>query len=179
MMKSTLSKPISLTTADLTSRVGQTLGLSDWRVIEQADANAFGATTHDEQWIHTDPARAAHGPFGRTIAHGYLTLALATALVDEVFEITDAVMVVNYGVDRVRFPAPLPVGAKVRAAVSLVGLRDFPGGVQATLHLEYQVADQDKPCCVADVLLRYYTQAEMATSSRPPTCRRESHRHSV
>src|SRR6187200_1768790 len=132
-MKSTLSRPISLTSADLGTRVGQRLGLSEWRVIEQADANAFGATTHDEQWIHTDPDRAAHGPFGRTIAHGYLTLSLATALVDEVFEISDAVMVVNYGVDRVRFPAPLPVGAKVRAAISLAALRDFAAGVQATL----------------------------------------------
>ena len=113
---------------------------------------------------YTDPARAARGPFGRTIAHGYLTLSLATALVDEVFEITDAVMVVNYGVDRVRFPSPLPVGAKVRAAVSLAAVHDFAGGVQATLHLEYQVADQSKPCCVADVLLRYYTQPGIATS---------------
>jgi len=161
-MKSTLSRPIQLTTADLTGRVGQQLGLSDWRVIEQADANAFGVTTHDQQWIHTDPARAATGPFGRTIAHGYLTLSLATSLVDEVFTVTDALMVVNYGVDRVRFPAPLPVGAKVRAQVSLAALRDFSGGVQATLHLEYQVAGQDKPCCVADVLLRYYTTSELA-----------------
>src|SRR6187200_2465681 len=132
-MKSTLSRPISISAADLSTRVGEGLGLSDWRVIEQADANAFGATTHDEQWIHTDPDRAAHGPFGRTIAHGYLTLSLATALVDEVFEISDALMVVNYGVDRVRFPAPLPVGAKVRAAISLAALRDFAAGVQATL----------------------------------------------
>ena len=100
--------------------------------------------------------------FGRTIAHGYLTLSLATSLVDEVFTVTDALMVVNYGVDRVRFPAPLPVGAKVRAQVSLAALRDFSGGVQATLHLEYQVAGQDKPCCVADVLLRYYTTSELA-----------------
>ena len=109
-MKSTLSRPIQLTSADLSGRIGQKLGLSDWRVIEQADANAFGVTTHDQQWIHTDPARAATGPFGRTIAHGYLTLSLATSLVDEVFTVTDALMVVNYGVDRVRFPAPLPVG---------------------------------------------------------------------
>lgn len=160
----TLNRPISLRTSDLAARVGQPLGRSGWRVIEQADANAFGATTHDEQWIHTDPLRAAQGPFGRTIAHGYLTLSLATALVDEVFEVADAVMVVNYGVDRVRFPAPLPVGAMVRAEVSLLALRDFPGGTQATLHLEYQVAGQDKPCCVADVLLRYYTATDLGTS---------------
>ncbi|MDQ2757691.1 MAG: MaoC family dehydratase [Actinomycetota bacterium] len=155
---------MSLTTAGLSSRLGQRLGRSHWHVVEQADANAFGATTRDEQWIHTDPERAASGPFGRTIAHGYLTLSLATALIDEVFEVTDAVMVVNYGIDRVRFPAPLPVGAKVRAEVSLVCLRDFPGGTQATLHLEYQVADQDKPCCVADVLLRYYIGPELTSS---------------
>ena len=96
-MKSTLSRPIQLTTADLSGRIGQQLGLSDWRVIEQADANAFGVTTHDQQWIHTDPARAATGPFGRTIAHGYLTLSLATSLVDEVFTVTDALMVVITG----------------------------------------------------------------------------------
>ena len=163
MTKSVLTGPIPLTTSDLAGRIGEPLGVSDWRVVAQADANAFGATTHDEQWIHTDPTRAAQGPFGRTIAHGYLTLSLATGLVDEVFEITDAAMVVNYGVDRVRFPAPLPVGAKVRAAVSLVALREFGGGVQATLHLEYEVADQPKPCCVADVVLRYYTGVELAT----------------
>lgn len=140
------------------------LGHSEWRVIEQADANAFGAATHDEQWIHTDPLRAAQGPFGRTIAHGYLTLSLATSLVDEVFEVPDAVMVVNYGVDRVRFPAPLPLGAEVRAEVGLNSVVAFAGGVQTSLHLVYEVAGQSKPCCVADVLLRYYTGPPATTS---------------
>lgn len=156
----TLVPPLRLTTTELAGKTGEVIGRSSWRVIDQADANAFGATTHDEQWIHTDPERAATGPFGRTIAHGYLTLSLATALVDEVFVVEDAAMVVNYGVDRVRFPAPLPLGAQVRAEVSLSGLKDFQGGVQATLHLVYEVADQDKPCCVADVVLRYYTLEE-------------------
>lgn len=164
MKPHTLNGPLQVTTSDLGGRIGQVLGRSEWRVIEQADANAFGAATHDEQWIHTDPQRAAHGPFGRTIAHGYLTLSLATALVDEVFAVNDAVMVVNYGVDRVRFPAPLPLGAEVCAEVSLNGLREFPGGVQASLHLVYEVAGQEKPCCVADVLLRYYTAPELVTS---------------
>jgi acyl dehydratase len=147
---------LQLTTSDLASRVGQVLGCSDWHVVEQADANAFGATTHDEQWIHTDPQRAAAGPFGRTIAHGYLTLSLATSLVDEVLRVSDAAFVVNYGLDRVRFPAPLPLGAQVRAEVSLSALREIAGGVQVTLHLVYEVVGQDKPCCVADILLRYY-----------------------
>jgi acyl dehydratase len=158
------TEPLQLTTSELQARTDQVLGRSAWHLIQQADANAFGAATHDEQWIHTDPTRAATGPFGRTIAHGYLTLSLATALLDEVLEVTDAVMVVNYGLDRVRFPAPLPLGAEVRAQVSLTGLRDFAGGVQATLHLVYEVAGQAKPCCVADVLVRYYTAAEPATS---------------
>ena len=160
----TQTGPLQLTTSELKTRVGGVIGHSDWHAIEQADANAFGAATHDEQWIHTDPIRAAQGPFGRTIAHGYLTLSLATALVDEVLDVSDAVMVVNYGVDRVRFPAPLPLGAEVRAEVGLSTLRDFPGGVQATLHLVYEVADQDKPCCVADVLLRYYVRPELVSS---------------
>lgn len=158
MTQQDLQLPLQLTTSDLASRTGQVLGRSRWHTIEQADANAFGAATLDEQWIHTDPRRAEQGPFGGTIAHGYLTLSLATALVDEVFVVSDALMIVNYGVDRVRFPAPLPVGAQVRAEVSLAGQRNFSGGVQVTLHLVYEVADQEKPCCVADVLLRYYTQ---------------------
>jgi acyl dehydratase len=143
---------------DLAQRTRQVLGRSQWHTVEQDQIDAFGAATLDEQWIHTDPRRAAHGPFGGTIAHGYLTLSLATVLVDEVFVISDAVMIVNYGLDRVRFPAPLPVGSQVCAEVSLAGQRDFPGGVQVTLHLVYAVAGQEKPCCVADVLFRYYTK---------------------
>ncbi len=156
--------PAQFTVSEIGLHVGQVLGHSEWRVIEQADANAFGAATHDEQWIHTDPVRAAQGPFGRTIAHGYLTLSLATSLVDEVFEVPDAVMIVNYGVDRVRFPAPLPLGAQVRAEVGLNSVVEFAGGVQACLNLVYEVAGQPKPCCVADVLLRYYTGPSAAST---------------
>lgn len=164
MTPHTSTLPLQLPTTEIGLRVGQVLGHSAWRVIEQAEANAFGAATHDEQWIHTDTRRAARGPFGRTIAHGYLTLSLATSLVDEVFEVPDAVMVVNYGVDRVRFPAPLPLGAEVRAEVSLSSVTPFTGGIQTTLHLVYEVAGQPKPCCVADVLLRYYLEPEAGTS---------------
>ena len=156
--------PLLLTTAEMVDRVGDVVGFSDWQVVQQEAANAFGAVTHDEQWIHCDPERAAHGPFGGTIAHGYLTLSMATVLVTEVFTVTDAVMVVNYGVDRVRFPAPMPLGEQFRAEVSLRALTAFAGGVQATLHLVYEVAGQDKPCCVADLVLRYYTVADLVTS---------------
>lgn len=164
MTPHTSTGPVQLTVSEIGLHVGQVLGCSEWRVIAQADANAFGATTHDEQWIHTDPHRAAQGPFGRTIAHGYLTLSLATSLIDEVFEVPDAVMVVNYGVDRVRFPAPLPLGAEVRAEVGLNSVVGFAGGVQASLHLLYEVAGQAKPCCVADVLVRYYAGPSAATT---------------
>ncbi|CAN5465769.1 MaoC family dehydratase [soil metagenome] len=164
MTPHTSTGPVRLAISEIGRHVGQVLGHSSWRVIQQADADSFGATTHDVQWIHTDPDRAAQGPYGRTIAHGYLTLSLATSLVDEVFEVPDAVMVVNYGVDRVRFPAPLPVGAEVRAEVGLNSATDFAGGTQVSLHLVYEVAGQVKPCCVADVLLRYYSAPAAATS---------------
>ncbi len=160
----TSTAPLQLPVSEIGLHTGQVLGHSAWRVIDQAEANAFGAATHDEQWIHTDTDRAAQGPFGRTIAHGYLTLSLATSLVEEVFEVPDAVMVVNYGVDRVRFPSPLPLGAEVRAEVALNSAAGFADGVQASLHLVYEVAGQAKPCCVADVLLRYYVRPSAATS---------------
>ena len=160
MSLQTVAPPLRLSTTELGAWTGEVLGRTPWRVVAQADANAFGAATHDEQWIHTDPERAASGPFGRTIAHGYLSLSLATSLVDDVLLIDDAVMVVNYGVDRVRFPAPLPLGERVRAEISLSDLTEFRGGVQATLHLVYEVAEQDKPCCVADIVLRYYTHTQ-------------------
>jgi acyl dehydratase len=151
--------PVRVTTGELPALVGRVLGHSAWHTVTQADANTFGAATGDMQWIHTDPARAAHGPYGQTIAHGYLTLSLATALIAETLEVTDASMIVNYGTDRVRFPAPLPIGTQVRAQVTLARADAIDAGVQVRLHLEYDVYGTHKPCCVADVLLRYHTAA--------------------
>src|SRR6266542_4703661 len=120
--------PVRVTTAELPALVGRVLGHSAWHTVTQAHVNAFGAATHDMQWIHTDPARAKNGPYGPTIAHAYLTLSLATALTAQTLDVTNADLIVNYGIDRVRFPAPLPVGTHVRAQVTLAELRAVDSG---------------------------------------------------
>jgi acyl dehydratase len=140
----------------LRSLVGQQLGHSGWLVVDQALIDDFAAVTRDEQWIHLDRGRAADGPFGTTIAHGFLTLSLCSHLISRSFVLRGVKMTVNYGVDRVRFPSPVPAGAAVRATVHLASARDIPGGVQAVLHTVVAVADAEKPSCVADVVVRYY-----------------------
>lgn len=142
--------------ADLEARSGQVLGQSSWRRIDQADVSTFAALTGDEQWIHVDPERAANGPFGATVAHGYFTLALSTVFLDEVVTITGAAVVLNYGSDRVRYPAPVRVGSRVRALVELVATKPLTGGVQATFRLTVEVDGQPKPGCVADIVYHYY-----------------------
>jgi acyl dehydratase len=159
-------QPLRVRAADLAGLVGRVLGHSDWHVVAQSDANAFGVATRDLQWIHTDPSRAALGPYGRTIAHGYLTLSLATALIAEVVEVCDAALIVNYGLERVRFPAPLPINSQVRAELTLAEAHGFDGGMQVHLHLIYEVRGEAKPCCVADVLLRYYTEPQLTGRPR-------------
>jgi acyl dehydratase len=159
-------QPLQITAAELAGLVGRVIGHSDWHLVAQADANAFGVATRDMQWIHTDPIRAALGPYGRTIAHGYLTLSLATALIAEVVEVSDAALLVNYGIDRVRFPAPLPINAQVRAQITLAEASAFDSGLQVQLHLVYEVRGARKPCCVADILLRYYTEPQLTGAAQ-------------
>ncbi|MGH9177399.1 MAG: MaoC family dehydratase [Acidimicrobiales bacterium] len=150
--------------ADLSAHEGQTLGPTAWRTITQDDVDAFARLTGDDQWIHVDRERAASGPFGTTIAHGYFTLSLSTIFLDEVVKVTGADVVLNYGSDRVRYPAPTPAGAKVRAAVDLVEVRPLDGGAQAIWRLTYEVDGGRKPVCVADIVYRYYTELP----ARPP-----------
>src|SRR6516164_2248832 len=119
--------------ADLAAAAGETIGQSDWVTITQEDVNLFADATDDHQWIHVDPERAAAGPFGMTIAHGYLTLSLSNALLPEIVEVQGVSMGVNYGVGKVRFPAPVPVGSRIRATAELVAADDVPGGVQTTV----------------------------------------------
>jgi len=157
--------PIRITAAELSGLVGHVVGQSGWHLVTQSDANAFGAATRDVQWIHTDPGRALHGPYGQTIAHGFLTLSLATALIAETVEVSDALLIVNYGLDRVRFPAPLPINSQVRAQVTVSEARPFDTGVQVQLHLVYEVRGSRKPCCVADVLMRYYTKPQLSVEA--------------
>jgi acyl dehydratase len=147
---------MKVTCDELPKLAGQQLGQTGWRQISQVDVDAFADATGDRQWIHTDPERASAGPFGRPIAHGYLTMSLAPVLLGEVLDVTDASLIVNYGADRVRFPAPLPVGRRVRADIACLDAQELDGAVQIKLKVTCEVDGQDKPCCVAEILFRYY-----------------------
>ena len=148
---------LSLKLDELRSRVGERLGASAWHEVTQEQVSMFADATGDHQWIHLDQERAAAGPFGGTIAHGFLTLSLAPMLVHEVFEVADARMGINYGLNRVRFPAPLPVGSRVRADVTCAAVEELPGGLQATLAVTFEREGGAKPVCVAEWLVRYGT----------------------
>lgn len=141
----------------LTEAVGTELGESDWHTVTQEQIDSFARATGDHQWIHVDAARAANGPFGTTIAHGFLTLSLTPMLLHEVYEVRGLRMAINYGANRVRFPAPLPSGAAVRARAQLASADPVPGGIQVVTHVEVEVQGADKPCCVADLVTRFLT----------------------
>jgi len=136
--------------------LGQHLGYSEWHVVTQDQVNLFADATGDHQWIHVDPERAKDGPFGGAIAHGYLTLSLAPALLGEVLTVEGMSMGVNYGCNKVRFPTPVPVGAKLRLGAEVATVEDVKGGVQAALDLTFEVEGAAKPSCVAQVVYRYF-----------------------
>jgi acyl dehydratase len=142
---------------DMKAKVGEHLGFSDWHEVTQAEVNLFADATGDHQWIHVDPERARReSPFGGPIAHGYLTLALGPALLSEVTTVSGIAMAVNYGCNKVRFPAPVPVGSRLRLGARLVSLEEITGGAQALMTLTFEVDGQAKPSCVAEVVFRYY-----------------------
>ena len=141
---------------DVKVAVGTELGTSGWREITQEHVNLFAESTGDHQWIHVDPERAADGPFGGTIAHGYLTLSLAPVLMTEVVDLKGATMGVNYGCNKVRFINPVHVGKNVRMTGALAEASDVPGGVQATIDLTFEIEGADKPACVAQVIYRWF-----------------------
>ncbi len=142
---------------DLNARVGQHLGYSDWLEITQDRVNQFADATGDHQWIHVDVERAKDGPFGGPIAHGFLTLSLAPGLLKEVWSMQGAKLGVNYGLNKVRFPSPVPVGSKVRAGAALKEVTDVGGGgMQLVLEATFEVQGADKPACVAELVFRYY-----------------------
>ena len=140
----------------LRAAVGTELGVSDWIPIEQQQVDQFAAATGDHQWIHTDPARAAAGPFGTTIAHGFLTLSLLPVIGDSVLQVDGVRMGVNYGTNKVRFPAPVPVGSRVRGRVELVEVTDVAGGVQIVTKVTVERDGGDKPVCVAESVSRLF-----------------------
>ncbi|MGO9696525.1 MAG: MaoC family dehydratase [Mycobacterium sp.] len=142
--------------ADLAAATGETIGQSDWVTITQEDVNLFADATGDHQWIHVDPERAAAGPFGTTIAHGYMTLALLPRLQHQMYTVNGVKLAINYGLNKVRFPAPVPVGSKVRATSSLLGVEDVGGGAtQATVSTTVEIDGSPKPACVAESIVRY------------------------
>ena len=132
--------------------VGTHLGYSNWHTITQEQINLYAEATGDHQWIHTDPERAATGPFGTTIAHGYLTLSLVPALVWQIYTVEGLAMGVNYGSNKVRFPSPVPVGSRVRAGAELLELTRDPRGAQATVRVTIEREGADKPACVAETV---------------------------
>jgi len=142
---------------EVRANVGKELGVSEWHEVTQDAINQFAQVTGDHQWIHVDVERAKETPFGGTIAHGYYTLALAPMFSYELFTFEGFAFALNYGVNKVRFPAPLPVGSKVRMRAVLAEVQDIPGGIQVQTTLTFEREGGEKPVCVAETLMRAYT----------------------
>ena len=137
--------------------VGEHLGTSGWVTINQQRIDAFAAGTGDDQWIHCDPERCrTQSPYGTTVAHGFLTLSLCNCLVQEIVEIEGVQMILNYGVNRVRFPAPVRVGSRVRMACELIALKETRGSIQAIFKQSFEVEGESKPACVAETVVRLF-----------------------
>jgi acyl dehydratase len=143
--------------SELPALIGSTLGTSDWHHIDQARIDQFAAVTGDDQWIHVDPVRAAAGPFGTTVAHGHLTLSLVPVMVRTAFKIGDVRMSVNYGLNRVRFPAPVPVGSRLRGHFKLMSFEPIAGGAQLIVEVTCEREGHSKPVCVAESVARHFT----------------------
>lgn len=146
----------SFETADaLKAAQGQSLGTSEWLRVEQDRINLFADATDDHQWIHVDEQRAKSGPFGAPIAHGYLTLSLVSHFLPQLLLVPSATMGVNYGCNKVRFPAPVPVGSQIRGSGELVSVEEIPGGVQVVVRVTVEIEGAAKPACVADTVSRF------------------------
>jgi acyl dehydratase len=141
---------------ELKAADGETLGTSSWHEVTQQDIDAFADVTGDHQWIHVDTERAKDTPFGGTIAHGYYTLSLAPRFTEEVMKLEGFAFAVNYGLNKVRFPAPLPVGGKVRMHAKVANVEPIQGGAQVTMQLTFEHEGSEKPVCVAETLARFY-----------------------
>jgi acyl dehydratase len=145
------------TPAELAASVGKHLGHSEWMQVTQERIQLFADATDDHQWIHVDPARAKQGPFGAPIAHGYLTLSLVNRFLPEIVEVRGISMGVNYGADRIRFPAPVKVGSRIRGGAELIEVENTKdGGVQAKIRVTVEIEGGERPACVVDTISRYY-----------------------
>ncbi|POX39011.1 dehydratase [Streptomyces sp. Ru73] len=141
---------------ELRGAVGEELGPSDWLEVDQKRIDLFADATGDHQWIHVDQEKAKAGPFGTTIAHGYLTLSLLPALVPQLMRVDNVKMGINYGTNKVRFPSPVPVGSRVRATAKIAEVTEVAGGVQLTTVVTVEREGGDKPVCVAESVSRFY-----------------------
>jgi acyl dehydratase len=150
------SDATAIALADLPGMVGKHLGHSDWELIDQDKINRFADATGDHQWIHVDIERAKAGPFGTTIGHGYLTLSLIPVFVFQLLKVDGAKLVVNYGLNKARFPAPVPAGSRVRMGAEISAVEPVSGGLQCTLACTFEIEGQPKPACVAEIVFRYY-----------------------
>jgi acyl dehydratase len=144
---------------DLVARPDQPIAVSGWVEVTQARIDAFAQVTGDAQWIHTDAARALHSPFGGTVAHGFLTLSLLSQMASDALAVAGAPMVVNYGLNKVRFIAPVPAGSRIRAHFGVAGLTPFDGGLQVAWAVSIERDGAPKPVCAAEWIVRYYTQS--------------------
>jgi acyl dehydratase len=141
---------------ELASAVGKALGVSEWLSIDQNRINLFADATGDHQWIHVDPEKAKTGAYGATIAHGYLTLSLVNLFLPQIIDVQGISMGVNYGCEKVRFPAPVKVNSRVRGSGELVKVEEVKGGVQATIRVTVEIEGEQRPACVVETISRYY-----------------------
>ena len=144
------------TPAELRAAVGKHLGYSDWLEISQDRIDRFADATGDHQWIHVDPERAKQGPFGATIAHGYLTQSLVNHFLPQIIEVRGISMGINYGADRLRFPAPVPVNSRIRGGAELLEVQEVKGTIQAKIRVTVEIQGSERPACVIDTISRYY-----------------------
>lgn len=151
-----MSRLVFTCAADVKAYEGREIGVSEWILVDQDRINRFADATEDHQWIHVDVERAKDTPFGGTIAHGYYTLSLAPMFSYAMFSLEGFAFGVNYGLNRVRFPAPMPVGGRVRMRAALAAVEDIPGGAQVTTELTFEREGGEKPVCVAEALSRVY-----------------------
>ena len=143
------------TPKDLLKAEGTNLGVTEWQEITQERINLFAEATGDYQWIHTDPARAKDGPFGATVAHGYLTLSITNLFLPQLLQVSEFTMGINYGVNKVRFPSPVPVNSRIRASGVIGEVDEIPGGVQAIVALTVEIEGNEKPACVVESISRF------------------------
>ena len=141
---------------NLQSKEEADLGTTDWMEIDQSRVDGFAEATDDYQWIHVDPEKAVSGPFGATIAHGYLTLSLVNKFLPQLIAVTEISMGVNYGCDRVRFPSPVKVGARIRGRGEVISVEEVTGGQQVVVRITVEIENENRPACVVDTISRFY-----------------------